>query len=551
MWASNGIRFSISDLSEPQSRLLPCIYRERAGISLYDALHESDTDSNPLYFSSKTISTVSETLARFRYICDQYGVPAQQISVFATEATRTARNKDDLQAAIENATGLVVEILSPAMESLFGAMGARSGFHHVDGLFMDLGGGSVQMTYVNSNSSNYDVAAARAAHSMPYGAAKLATAQKSQERLSSQENLQAAMKEAFLDLKSRFAQLRSQSDSPDGVTIYLCGGGFRGYGSMLMHTHEVQPYPIPLISGFTVSGARFAQWQAMLRANEQQRKVFGMSKRRREQFPAIAMVVEALVGAIPHIRQVVFCSGGNREGVLYMKLPPSVRESSPLPLFLARDSQRKTAKALDAITRIFSDALPDTSPAIFSPDLLCYLAENTWSYMGDAHDVNAVRCLRNPISGAISGLPGLTHQARAVLALTMCARWGNEIGQPDRVLLDNLRRLIGPQLRFWCDYLGAVAGFVAAAIPACPSDGQQLAKTLAFVCSPAPPPSQRKSPTPLDDGCGDEEAVIKLSIGVTPSARQGMGLGGSLERLKAVGKGSGSGLRVLVDIVEL
>lgn len=78
-------------------------------------------------------------MARFAAICESYQVPKQNVSVFATEATRTAENKDELLAAVEKASGLKVAILSPAMESLFGAMGARSGYTNVDGLFMDLG----------------------------------------------------------------------------------------------------------------------------------------------------------------------------------------------------------------------------------------------------------------------------------------------------------------------------------------------------------------------------------------------------------------------------
>lgn len=94
-------------------------------------------------------------------------MPEENVQVFATEAMRTAKNKEDMLAAIRRESGLRVDILSPAMESLFGAMGARSGFDHVDGLFMDLGGGSVQMTYVNSKiEEDYDVLAAEAANSM-------------------------------------------------------------------------------------------------------------------------------------------------------------------------------------------------------------------------------------------------------------------------------------------------------------------------------------------------------------------------------------------------
>jgi retrograde regulation protein 2 len=50
----------------------------------------------------------------------------------------------------------------------------------------------------------------------------------------------------------------------------------------------------------------------------------------------------------------------------------------------------------------------------------------------------------------------------------MCARWGTDIGPVDRGLYDSLRALIGPELSFLCDYLGTVARFLAAVIPAVP-----------------------------------------------------------------------------------
>lgn len=74
------------------------------------------------------------------------------------------------------------------------------------------------------------------------------------------------------------------------------------------------------------------QWREMLHANNYDGKIYGMSKRRREQFPAIVHVVQSLVEAIPKIKQVTFCSGGNREGVLYMKLPLHIREADPVAL---------------------------------------------------------------------------------------------------------------------------------------------------------------------------------------------------------------------------
>ncbi|MAD83248.1 MAG: hypothetical protein CL912_09795 [Deltaproteobacteria bacterium] len=63
-----------------------------------------------------------------------------------------------------------------------------------------------------------------------------------------------------------------------------------------MHTDPIQPYPIPAIGGYTVPGNRFIKWQEMLHVNNyEEGKIFGMSKRRREQFPAIVSVVQSLV----------------------------------------------------------------------------------------------------------------------------------------------------------------------------------------------------------------------------------------------------------------
>lgn len=168
---SNGIRFSISDLSPPQSRLLRCLYRERAAISLFDALKESSSGGS-YEFSPEVIPRVSRTLARFKAIADEFAVPPEHISVFATEAMRKASNAASMLSAIRSESGLDVSILAPEVETLFGAMGARSGFATVNGLFLDLGGGSVQMTYMNSSMEGYELQAALSGQSLPFGAAR-------------------------------------------------------------------------------------------------------------------------------------------------------------------------------------------------------------------------------------------------------------------------------------------------------------------------------------------------------------------------------------------
>jgi retrograde regulation protein 2 len=465
-------------------------------------------------------------MARFKSICDGYGVEKGNISVFATEAMRTAKNQDVMLGAIKKASGMTVDILSPGMESLFGAMGARSGYTDVDGLFMDLGGGSVQMTYVNSKTKdNYDVLAAEAATSMPFGAAKLTAALSAEDTAhAAKTELRKSMKATFEGLTAQFPKLKEQAESSEGVTIYFCGGGFRGYGSMLMHTDPIQPYPIPAIGGYTVPGYHFIKWREMLHTNNYfDGKVFGMSKRRRQQFPAIVSVVQSLVEAIPKIKQVIFCAGGNREGVLYMKLPPETRESHPL-LFLPLNGPEPGPVVSEAVPALIKSALPDGCPAIFTDEILRFIACNIWLNLGS--DTNSSTALHNCVSGNLAGLPGLNHEIRAAIACTIVSRWGSDLGTTDQPTYAGLRALMGSELSWWCEYIGTLASFLGYVLPYCPTSKEKLHELVGFDCS-----------TGHGLGKKGKKVGIKLKISLAKSARTGLSVGGLEDMFKKVGKG--------------
>jgi retrograde regulation protein 2 len=442
-----------------------------------------------LKFPSAVITQVSQTLARFKSIADDFGVPLEHISVFATEAMRKAENASSMLDAILFSSGLGVHILAPEVETLFGAMGARSAFTQVNGLFLDLGGGSVQMTYMDSSLDNYEITAAQTGISLPFGAAKLIRILESGDgyaRVAANGELQNGMMTAFDALQQRFPALKemNSSDRSNGVDIYLCGGGFRGYGSMLMHNDLIQPYPIPGIGAYTVDGSFFAQTEEMRKINaEYDGKIFGMSKRRRQQFPAIASVVEALVKTVRKIHTVTFCSGGNREGALILKLPPSLREAKPLPL-LRQPDDAIPPDDTQFITDTLLSAIPGDvdltkMPSVFSLGLDHILACKIWSRAGESNDANASFALHEAVTRD-PGAPGLTHLARAVLGLTLCSRWGSNLGPIDAELHNNLQKLVATadaEANFWIDYVGAVAGILFEVCPAAPN-AQRLGNAI-------------------------------------------------------------------------
>ncbi|KXH36375.1 Ppx/GppA phosphatase [Colletotrichum nymphaeae SA-01] len=585
---SNGIRFSISDLTPPQTRLLRPIYRERAGISLFDALNSASTAaSEPLTFPPETITQVAKTLARFRRIAVSYGVPPAHFSVLATEAMRRAANARDMLTAIREAADIGVHVLAPEVETLFGAvMGSRSAFVDVarGGLFLDLGGGSVQMTWVDTRLPDYEVAAAKAGESMPFGAARLIRileGQSEEVRIQEKQKLNASMQGAFAKLCDKFPALaqakadheaaHSSSPStttttngssvvPGGIDAYLCGGGFRGYGCMLQHNDPIQPYPIPSVGTYTVTGDFFKQTDKMRRVNrEHEGKIYGMSKRRRQQFPAIIEVVEAFIRTVPHLRTVTFCGGSNRDGALLMKLPKSVRESNPLEALAGFPIQGHEESGgagsggdlavAQAILRTLYGAVPKNvdvsrTPTVFSLGLGPLFARQVWIHQGEDDDANASYALHEAVTRDPSA-PGLTHLARAVLGLTVCARWGSNLGPIDAQLYGNLRGLVAEaklESVFWAEYLGAVAAVMVDLVPAWPTSVEELESTLRFEATQTSDPEKKR-------------ASIDLTVHVAPGAAVGIDPADVMGRLANVGKkrkdGTKPDKKVSVKIVEM
>ncbi|KAI0009106.1 Ppx/GppA phosphatase [Xylariaceae sp. FL0662B] len=529
---SNGIRFSISDLSPPQTRLLRCLYRERAAISLYDALNSSSSNGH-FIFPPDIITQVSETLARFKSIANDYGVPAEHVTVFATEAVRKAENAASMLNAILASSGLGVHVLSPEVETLFGAMGARSGFTKVNGLFLDLGGGSVQMTYVNSSRDNYETIAAQTGKSLPFGAAKLIEiigSSETQAQGAAVSDLQAGMRSTFAGLRQSFPELNDTQTNEDesGVDIYLYGGGFRGYGSILQHNDPIQPYAVPMIGAYTVEYPFFSRVQYMRQANAHyEGKIFGMSKRRRHQFPAIATVVEALIHAIPRIHTITFCNGGNREGALLMKLSKAVRESDPLPL-LRHPDDKMGSETLQSVVETVQSALPanadlSTIPTVFTLGLGQLFVTNIWKRAGEPSDANAAFVLHQAVTCDPSA-PGFTHLARAVLGLTLCSRWGANLGPIDGPLYVNLQRLVSRsnlEANFWAEYLGTIASLLAYLCPAEPAAPHVLTDAVKFGANMI---------------TGKKKTKVQLTISLCPATYQALYSQDLASSFKKVGK---------------
>jgi len=464
---SNGIRFSITDLSPATQRILPTVYLDRAAISLYDAQYEN---GKAVPISEFTIKQVVKSLLRFKSTCHDFGVPDSQVRIVATEATRKAINSETYRAAIAEATGWTVELLPKEMEGKIGALGVASSYENVRGLMMDLGGGSTQLTWIITENGDIRMSPAGSV-SLPYGAAALMQRLEAAGKKKSTE-YQAFAKEVINDLKGAVQSIDIPHEllrSPDGLHLYLSGGGFRGWGFVLMSEHDIKPYPIPIINGFRTSTDTFLDTMSVkaVVSQDDTPDIFRVSARRASQVPAVAFLVECLGQALPTLTSVYFCQGGVREGMHFAEMSPQYRAESPL----VTATGPYAPPAMQEIVDLLFAAVPGPAPSKqcpFSAPLLTAFVQGVFAHMAQIKDLRGGSALRSTTTGIFSTAHGASHEDRAVLAILLCERYGGygSISPTEQDFYKRMVCLLPEGVQWWCMYVGRVAAVIAAVYPA-------------------------------------------------------------------------------------
>lgn len=300
------------------------------------------------------------------------------------------------------------------------------------------------------------------------------------ERTKLHEKMVSEFKDALEQLKMP-ESLQKKADTR-GITLYLSGGGFRGWGYLLMSSHRIRPYPVPIINGFSVSVKDFKDTmhvsalasKSMDDQIEDGVGVFRVSKRRAAQVPAVSFLVDALIEAIPIIANVRFCQGGVREGWLFDSLPMEVRSKDPLVAASGRFAT--DLKSAEHFAEVLMSSLPPDdkeldrhAPAVFKDIvLLKSFANCMFIQQGHSKESAAVNALHVVITGPLASAHGVGHTERALLALMLCQRWGGEgqIPAPHEELKGRLEALLTQQEIWWARYLGIMGGCVGDVYPA-------------------------------------------------------------------------------------
>lgn len=201
----------------------------------------------------EVIHDVVYALLRFKVVCDDFRVPIENIKVVATEATREAPNSEEFRDAIYQATGWKVSLLSKSEEARSGAYGVASSFNAIHGLFMDLGGGSTQLSWISCINGDFNMSDSPV--SLPYGAAALtrrltkgSAASPSSSATGEETGPVDSTEDLYEEIKVRLQdavktiqipqEMQDNANLTGGFKLYVSGGGFRGLGNLLLSRGE-------------------------------------------------------------------------------------------------------------------------------------------------------------------------------------------------------------------------------------------------------------------------------------------------------------------------
>lgn len=480
---SNGIRFSISSKAPHHARIMPCVFKDRLGISLFDVqLPDGTRSSARKPIPDTAVHEIIQAMKRFRWICEDFGVPPSGVKVVATEAVREAPNSQQFRDSIFDATGWKVALLSREEEGRTAAYGVASSFHDISGLFMDMGGGGVQLSWIRAKDGAVKISDRPV--SLPYGAAALTRRMKYDG---------APVTALYGEIKAAFAAALEQLHMPPvlldeaqtngGFRMFVCGGGFRGLGHLLLACEP--EYPIQtIINGYSTtceSVERMASFLMLKRsvpdiakgykygrqsfgcfsgASASSSTIFRVSQRREQQLPAVGLMLCAALESLPRIKTFHFSEGGVREGVLYSMIPDEIKLEDPL-LTATRPYAPLLAQKYWELLRTGLPSAPAIVPnevCLHVAPALCNIAFVHCSY---PKELQPTAALHVATTGIIAGSHGLSHKIRALIGMAGCERWGGDIPASEQNFYSRLEKLVmeadpenGESLIYWTKYCG-------------------------------------------------------------------------------------------------
>ena len=343
-----------------------------------------------------------DTFRRFRQISKRLGV--RELMVVATAAVRQAENQNEFIAAAEHILKTDIAVLSGIEEAHYSALGVMMGFHKVDGLVADLGGGSLELARVVQGSI-------KEVTTLPIGVLALETRfHKNRKKITNyvHRHLQT------------IGWLKKAKNKP----LYLVGGTWRALAEVDMGRRNselrvLHHYKMPSKQIFP-----FLDEFAKKRVPEL-KKLKHINAQRRLSLPNAAIVLQELL-TFSRCNMSLVSTTGLREGLIYNALSERVQEQDQLLSACHEMSERlcknpEYGEELIAWTEnLFANVSMSPRKAQSYERLrqaICVIADVAWSQHEDFRGMIAAETVLH------SPFTGISHAGRCFMANALLYRY--------------------------------------------------------------------------------------------------------------------------------
>lgn len=319
------------------------------------------------------------------------------LSTVATAAVREAEDGEEFKAEVENATGLVMEIIPGEEEARLSAQGVLLGWPGARGLVCDIGGASMELAEIGDNRVGRRV-------SSPLGPFRLSQVP------GGQKGLTQYVATTLKDLR--------EVVGADHKALYLVGGSWRALARLDM---ERRGYPLTVLHEYEMTPKSIRKTIDWIKEQDLKklRDRTGISPERILLVPQASLVLRQLLHVF-RPKAIFISSYGIREGILFERMSDDLRASDPL-IEACRHLEAANARLPGFGKRLYNFLMPLYRNAAPERQRLikaaCLLHDVNWR----AHpDYRAESCFD---TATRANLGGLDHKGRVYLGLVLTNRY--------------------------------------------------------------------------------------------------------------------------------
>ncbi len=279
---SNSVRMTVNSVSEKGDwEVLE---------KIRDTVRLSENMGSDMILKKASMDRVIDTLKRFYVISEKYN--CTKIKAVATAAVRYAKNKEEFLLRAKNESKIDFQVISGEDEAYYSFLAVKSSLGIQDGVIMDTGGGSTEITLVKNGALINSV-------SLPLGAVVMT--EKIKER-----DLREYVKE-------KLSEIPWLSEC-ENLPLYGIGGSARAAGMLsmkrLLSSKEIE--------GLCIKNSEFFKMyeNVYLTPLEERKDILGMDVSRADIILA-GLTPAKIFMELNKTPEIIICLSGVKEGVFF------------------------------------------------------------------------------------------------------------------------------------------------------------------------------------------------------------------------------------------